>query len=76
MSFGEIEVSIWSGFGVRVADVSIADDPAYSDSDFVSAGTVEVRVDILPALMGEIRVGRVVLREPSIRVIQTNGGRS
>lgn len=76
VSFGDLDVSIWSGFGVRVADVSIADDPAYSEADFVSAGTVEVRVEILPALMGEIRVGRVVLREPSIRVIQTARGLS
>lgn len=76
VSFGDLDVSIWSGFGVRVADVSIADDPAYSEADFVSAGTVEVRVEILPALLGEIRIGRVVLREPSIRVIQTTRGLS
>ena len=73
VAFGELEVSIWSGFGVRVADVSIGEDPAYSDGDFVSADMVEVRVAILPALMGDIQVGRVVLREPSIRVIQTPG---
>ena len=37
VSFGEIGVSIWSGFGVRVADISIGEDPAFSDGDFVSA---------------------------------------
>jgi uncharacterized protein involved in outer membrane biogenesis len=76
VSFGEVDVSIWSGFGVRVSEVSIADDSAYSNDAFVSAGTVEVRVEILPALMGEFRVGRVVLLEPSIRVIQTARGLS
>jgi AsmA protein len=74
--FGEVGVSFAGGLGVRVEDLHVGDDPAFSKEDFVTAEAVDVGVKILPALFGRIELGRVVLRSPSITVIQTSQGLS
>ena len=76
LSFGEARVSLMGGVGVRVTDLSIGDDPAYSKGDFVQADAVDVRVAILPLLTGTVDVTRVVLRAPVITVIRTAKGLS
>jgi hypothetical protein len=76
LSFGEVGLGLAAGLVVRVADLRIGDDPAFSKEDFLRADAVEVRVKLLPALFGNLEVGRVVLREPSIHVIRTERGLS
>jgi uncharacterized protein involved in outer membrane biogenesis len=76
VTFGEVGVSLRGGLGARVADLKIGDDPAFSNEPFVTAGAIDVRVAILPALFGNIEVGQVVLRSPSITVVQTAQGMS
>lgn len=76
VSFGEIGISLAGGLGVRVADLRIQDDPVFSKEPFVTAGAIDLRVSILPALFGNIEVGHVVLRSPAITVVQTARGLS
>jgi AsmA protein len=76
VSFGEVGVSLRSGFGVRVADLTVAGDPAFSKDAFLRAAALELRVRILPALRARIEVDQVVLRSPEITVIRTEQGLS
>jgi uncharacterized protein involved in outer membrane biogenesis len=76
VAFGEVGLSLRGGLGVRVAQLRIGDDPAFSKEDFVSADAAELRVKILPALLGRIEVARVVLLTPRVTVIQTAQGLS
>jgi len=76
VSFGEVGISLRGGLGVRVAELTISDDPAFSEDAFLQAGALELRIQILPALRGRIEVDRVVLRSPEIRVIRTAQGLS
>ncbi len=74
--FESVAVSWRGGFGVRVNALRIGDDPAFSDEDFLSADAVDVRVRLLPALLGRVEVARVVLRAPRVFVTQTREGLS
>jgi uncharacterized protein involved in outer membrane biogenesis len=76
VSFGEVGVSLLGGLGIRVADLRIGDDPAFSKGPFVSVAAIDLGVAIVPALFGDIEVGHVVLRSPAITVIQTARGLS
>jgi uncharacterized protein involved in outer membrane biogenesis len=76
LEFGEAGISLSGGIGVRVADLRIGDDPAFSQEDFVRAEAVDVRVALMPLLSGDVEVTRVVLRAPEIRVIRTSKGLS
>ncbi len=74
VSFSEIGVQIFGGFGARIKDLRISDDPAYSTDDFVKAGTVEVNVELIPTLRGHPEVSRIVLEQPVVNVIRTKAG--
>lgn len=76
VGFGEVGLSLAGGLSLRVADLSIGDDPAFSSDPFVSADAIDLRVAILPALFGNIEVARIVLQSPSITVTQTARGMS
>lgn len=76
VSFGEVGISLMGGLAARLTDLKIDDDPAFSKEPFVTAGAIDLRLAILPALLGNIEVGRVVLRSPSITVVQTARGLS
>ena len=76
VSFGEVGVSLRGGLAVRVADLSVADDPAFSAEPFLRVGSLEVQIRILPALRGRIEAERVVLHSPEITVVRTAQGLS
>src|SRR2546422_10592551 len=52
VSFSEIGVQLFGGFGARIKDLRIADDPVYSKDDFVKAGEGEGAMHLWPALFG------------------------
>src|SRR6266700_1184621 len=74
VSFSEISVSLSSGFGARIKDVRIADDPAFSPDDFVRAG--DVSVQIWPTLFRCFEVKRIVLDKPDVMILHTRAGRN
>jgi uncharacterized protein involved in outer membrane biogenesis len=74
VTFSEIGVQFLGGFGARIQDLRISDDPAFSEEDFVRAGEVRVAMRIWPALFGRYEVSRVVLVRPEVNVIRTREG--
>jgi len=76
VSFGEVGVSLRGGLAVRIADLAVAADPAFSGDSFLRAEALEASVRVLPALRGRIEVDRLLLRSPEITVIRTAQGLS
>jgi uncharacterized protein involved in outer membrane biogenesis len=74
VTFSEIGVQLFGGFGARIKDLKIADDPAFSKDDFVKAGDVQVSIHLWPALFGRYEVKRVVLVEPEVTIVRTKDG--
>ncbi len=74
VSFSEIGVSLSGGFGARIQDLKVADDPAFSSKNFVEAGDVQVSVKIWPALFRRFEVKRIVLDKPEVWIVQTKEG--
>src|SRR5882724_10167536 len=74
VSFSEVGVQLFGGFGARIKDLRIADDPTFSKDDFVKAGDVEVSIALWPALFGNYQVKRVVLKQPEVTIIRTKDG--
>lgn len=52
VQFDEIGVSLAGGLGARITNLSVADDPRFSDRNFLRVGEAQVLVKILPALRG------------------------
>ncbi len=74
VSFSEVGVQLFGGFGAHVKDLKIADDAAFSKDDFVKAGDVRVSLKLWPALFGRYEVSRIVLSKPEVTIIRTKDG--
>lgn len=73
IAFERMSVKLLGGIGVRIQDVSIAEDPAFGAGHFLRAADVRVNLAIHP-LRREVSVTRVALQRPVIQVIRNPQG--
>jgi AsmA protein len=74
IQIGNIELSIFSG-GVKLDDVSIADDPAFSHSPFLTAKQLSVGVSLLPLIISQkLEVRSFTVVEPEVSLLRSASG--
>ena len=75
ITLGNLSLSLLSGT-VGVENISIADDPAFSKSPFVTAKSLKVGVKIFPLIFSkQLSVTEIVLNEPQITLLSAANGR-
>ncbi|HUJ33441.1 MAG TPA: AsmA family protein [Candidatus Acidoferrum sp.] len=75
VAIGNISLSIFSG-GVTVDDVSIGDDPAFSQSAFLSAKQLTVGVALLPLIFSQkLEVSSFTITEPQVTLLHSAAGK-
>lgn len=74
VSVDEIGVTLRGGIGVRLTNLKLADDPAFSSDFFIEAADLQVNAKIWPLLKKRFEVKRAVLHGPVIRVIRDREG--
>ena len=75
VTIGELKLAIFSG-GVTAKDISIADDPGFSNQPFVTAKSLDVGVDIWPLIFSKaLHVNTLTLQEPEIHLVKGAGGK-
>jgi len=74
LQVGDVEATLWTGLGVRLSNFAMADDPAYGSEEFIRARDVQVNFKFWPLLRKEVRVKRVILHDPVVRVIRNTTG--
>jgi AsmA protein len=74
VSIGNINLAIFSG-GVTVDDVSIADDPAFSQSPFLTAKQLAVGVSLMPLIFSKrIDIQSLTIDSPQVALVRTASG--
>lgn len=74
VKLGDLSLSILSG-SVKVENVSIADDPAFSKSPFIAAKSLKVGVEVLPLIFSkQLNVTGIVLEDPQITLLKSANG--
>ena len=74
VTLGELSLSLLTG-KVGVENVSIADDPAFSKSPFVTAKSLKVGVELMPLIFSKkLNVTGIVLDEPQITLLKAANG--
>ncbi len=74
VKLGNLKLSIISG-SVRVEDIRIADNPAFSKSPFVSAQSLHFSVELKPLIFDKaVRIQGITLDRPSITLIGSKSG--
>ncbi len=74
VDFDHIELTVLSGLGAEVKGLRVGDNPAFSDGDFLRLDDLEIRVGILPLLRKEIKVTKIILKAPVIRLARNAEG--
>jgi|SRR5579864_696383 len=71
---GNLSLSLLSG-GVAADDISIADDPAFSNSPFVQAKSLKVGVQMLPLIFSKsLEITDLTLDQPQINLVRSENG--
>lgn len=74
VQLGNLKLSLWSGELV-VKDIVIADNPAFSRDPFVTAKSLQVKVELIPLIFSKkIRITGISLDEPVIALIRDASG--
>lgn len=74
VKLGDLSLSILSG-SVGVEDISIADDPAFSESPFITAKSLKIGVELRPLIFSkQLNVTGIVLNEPQITLLKSANG--
>lgn len=75
VKIGHLSLSLMAG-GVSAADISIADDPAFSATPFLSAKSLDVGLD-LPALIFSrtLNIHSITVVQPEVALVHTNAGK-
>jgi AsmA protein len=74
VKLGTLSLSIFSGKLVA-NDIEVGDDPAFSNSPFVTAKSVEIGIELIPLIFSKrLNVMEVVLDQPQITVLQSGDG--
>jgi AsmA protein len=74
VTLGDLSLSLLAG-KVGVENVSIADDPNFSKSPFVTAKSLEVGVELMPLIFSKtLNVTGIVLDEPQITLLKAANG--
>ncbi len=69
VTVGDLGLSILSG-SVEADNISIADDPAFSKSPFVTAKSLKIGVELMPLIFGgNLNVTEIVLEHPEITLL-------
>ncbi len=71
---GRIEPSVFPWIGVTLSDVYLGNPPGFEQKDFVSIGLLEVRIKLLPLLVGKYQIKRFVLKAPQFTIVRKKDG--
>ncbi|MEM7007876.1 MAG: AsmA family protein [Thermodesulfobacteriota bacterium] len=74
LQVAQINTGFRDGLGIRLKNVSISDDPRFSDKDFIRASDIQINVKLIPLLAKKINISKLILNKPFITVIENKNG--
>ncbi len=73
VTVGDLSFSVITGPKIILKNLSIADDPAFSNEPFMTAREVDVSVRLVPLLSGNVVIRGIVVKEPVVSIIEKSG---
>src|SRR5690349_17055594 len=70
----DIKATLGWGVKMDVSGVKVADDPSFSQQSFLQASDVYVNVELLPLLSRSLKVTRLEVKQPELRIIRDRAG--
>ena len=74
VTLGDLSLSLFGGT-VGVENVSIADDPTFSQSPFITMKSLKVGVELMPLIFSkQLNITEIELEEPQITLLRASNG--
>lgn len=70
----DVRLTLFPKLGVRVQNLTIADDPVFSPTAFVTIPSADVEIYWLPLLHRQIQIEHVRVQDPIVHVIRNQDG--
>lgn len=75
VTVGDLSLSIFSG-SVSADNIAVADDPAFSQSPFLTAKSLKIGVELIPLIFSrQLNVTDITLNEPQITLLKSANGK-
>jgi AsmA protein len=77
VTFGDdLRLSLFPWAGLTFSDLQMGNPPGFTEKEFLTVKSFDVRVRLLPLLFKDIQVQRFVLNEPHIVLVKNKDGRA
>jgi AsmA-like protein len=73
--FSSVSLRVLPLPAVELHDLEVAEDPKFGTAPFLKLDVGRVRLRLLPLLTGRVELGAIVLRKPTVTIIQGPDGR-
>jgi AsmA protein len=74
VQIGHLSVSLLSG-SLKADQISIADDPAFSKDDFLTAKSLAIGIDVMPLIFSrQLHVHSLDINDPQLELLRTTSG--
>lgn len=67
-------VSFWGGIGIQLDNIVIKNPKGFVSDTFLTAKTLDVKLQIFPLISGDIAIDRLILKEPEIKLYKKQNG--
>src|SRR5438874_9628740 len=75
VSIGNLSLSLWSG-SLAADDIAIADDPAFGNTPFIRAKSLDVGVEMMPLIFSKtLHITDLTLTQPQVTLLRARSGR-
>ncbi|MEJ2165407.1 MAG: AsmA family protein [Desulfobacterales bacterium] len=73
---GDLHLSLFPRAGISFSDLHLGNPPGFSEKEFVTVKSFEVRIKLLPLLSKDVQIESFVLNTPHIVLVKNKNGRS
>jgi AsmA protein len=70
----DLSLSLFPWAGISFSDLRLGNTSAFSEKEFATVKSFEVRVKLLPLISKDIQVKRFILNEPNITLVKNKNG--
>ncbi|MDH4155676.1 MAG: AsmA family protein [candidate division Zixibacteria bacterium] len=69
-----LDMSFWGGIGVELQNITVSNPPGFGDEPMLVAENLDVKVQILPLIFGDIRVDKLIVNKPEVVLVKKADG--
>ena len=74
ITIASADISFWGGIGIQLQDVGICNPDSFSDSLLLYAENIDVKLQMLPLIIGDVVIDRLILNKPDIKMVKSKDG--